>query len=72
MSQINIQQLNILTKEQLKILLNTILKKVYLNMKNDIELINLFNKKYNIDKPIENYNKDDLIELIMKFKPKPK
>tara|TARA_B100001093_G_C26040397_1_gene681959 strand:- start:185 stop:403 length:219 start_codon:yes stop_codon:yes gene_type:complete len=72
MSEINYQQLNILTKEQLLNLLNTIINKAHQSMNNDQELINLFNKNYKINKQLDKYEKGELIDLIISFKPNSK
>ena len=72
MSEINYQQLEILSRDQLYNLLKTIIDKSYQSMNNDTELINVFNNKYKINKSLETLEKAELISIIMEFKPNTK
>lgn len=67
MSKITNNQFNILAKEQLQLLLKNIIDQSYQQMNNNLDLIEIFNKKYNIDKNIELMNKEEIIEILLKF-----
>jgi hypothetical protein len=67
MSKITINQFNILAKEQLQIILKNIIDQSYQQMNNNLTLIEIFNKKYNIDKNIELMSKEEIIEILIKF-----
>jgi len=67
MSKITNNQFNILAKEQLQLILKNIIDQSYQQMKNNLTLIEIFNKKYNIDKNIELMSKEEIIEILLKF-----
>ena len=67
MSKITINQFNILAKEQLQIILKNITDQSYQQMNNNLTLIEFFNRKYNIVKNIELLNKEEIIEILLKF-----
>ena len=69
MSKINYNQLNILSKDQLLNILKNLLSQIYSKIDNDYELISYYNKKYNINKDINDMSKDEIIEILLKFYP---
>ena len=69
MTNITFEQLNILTKEQLYNILKTILSKSYQKMNDNIDLINIFNSRYEIPDNIDNISKEDIIKILCKFYP---
>ena len=69
MSKINYNQLNILSRDQLLNILKNLLSQIYSKIDNDYELINYYNKKYNINKDINDMSKDEIIEILLKFYP---
>ena len=70
MSKITFDQFNILTKEQLINIIEKIKTQSYTKMKNNNELIKVFNKKYNLENDLINLSKDDLIKILLNFYPK--
>ena len=67
MSKITNNQFNILAKEQLQLILKNIIDQSYQQMNNNLALIEIFNKKYNIDKNIELMSKEEIIKILLKF-----
>ena len=49
------------------LILKNIIDQSYQQMKNNLTLIEIFNKKYNIDKNIELMSKEEIIEILLKF-----
>ena len=69
MSKINYNQLNILSRDQLLHLLKNLLNQVYNKIDKDYELIIYYNKKYNINKDINEMTKEEIIQILLKFYP---
>lgn len=69
MSKINYNQLNILSRDQLLHLLKNLLNQIYNKIDNDYELIIYYNKKYNINKDINDMSKEEIITILLKFYP---
>lgn len=69
MSKISYNQFNILSKDQLLNILKNLLSQIYSKIDNDYELITYYNKKYNINKDINDMSKDEIIEILLKFYP---
>ena len=69
MSKINYNQLNILSKDQLLNILKNLLNQIYNKIDNDYELVIYYNKKYNINKDINEMSKEEIIQILLKFYP---
>ena len=69
MTKITFNHLDILSKEQLENILNTVINESYQHMKYNKKLIEMFNKKYDIQKDINKFTKNELINIILKFYP---
>ena len=67
MSKITFNQFNILAIEQLRNILKNIIDQSYERMNNDSKLINLFNKKYKINRKLEEINKEEIINILLLF-----
>ena len=67
MSKITFNQFNILAIEQLRNILKNIIDQSYERMNNDSKLINLFNKKYKINRKLEEINKEEIISILLLF-----
>jgi hypothetical protein len=67
MAKITYYQYNILAKQQLYLILKNIVDQSYQQMNNNSELIQIFKKKYDINKNIESMDKCELIDILLKF-----
>lgn len=67
MSKISYNQFNILSKEQLILILKSIIDQSYNKMNNSNEMIKIFNDKYKIKKNLNEMNKDEIINILLRF-----
>tara|TARA_B100001248_G_C27393188_1_gene463701 strand:- start:606 stop:815 length:210 start_codon:yes stop_codon:yes gene_type:complete len=67
MSKISYNQFNILSKEQLVLILKSIVDQSYNKMNNSNEMIKIFNDKYKIKKNLNEMNKDEIINILLRF-----
>lgn len=67
MSKISYNQFNILSKEQLVLILKSIIDQSYNKMNNSNEMIKIFNDKYKIKKNLNEMNKDEIINILLRF-----
>lgn len=67
MSKISYNQFNILSKEQLVLILKSIIDQSYNKMNNSNEMIKIFNDKYKIKKKLNEMNKDEIINILLRF-----